>query len=78
MAATTAAGETVRGIRVNEDAFTIQIKDAGGRFHSFRKAELRELRRLTGETPMPAYRGRLTEGELDDLVAYLARLRGKS
>ncbi len=77
MAATTAAGESVRGIRVNEDAFTIQMKDARGRFYSFRKADLRELRKLNGETPMPAYRGRLTDSELDDLVAYLARLRGK-
>jgi putative heme-binding domain-containing protein len=78
MAATTVAGEAVRGIRVNEDAFTIQLKDAAGRFHSLRKSELKDLRRLERETPMPAYQGRLSSGELDDLVAYLAGLRGKS
>lgn len=78
VAAATAAGPAVRGIRVNEDVFTIQIKDAGGRFHSFRKDELKELRRLRGESPMPSFEGSLTSAELDDLVAYLASLKGKS
>ena len=78
VAAVTAGGEAVRGIRVNEDTFTIQLKDARGGFHSFRKSELKELRILGRETPMPSYQGRLSDGELDDLVAYLAGLRGKS
>ncbi len=73
----TAAGETVSGIRVNEDSFTIQIKDAAGRFHSFRKAELAELRRLPQETPMPSFERVLSSSDLDDLIAYLATLRGK-
>jgi len=77
-AATAADGQAVHGIRVNEDTFTIQLKDAAGRFHSYRKSELKELRRLEYETPMPSYQGRLTAAELDDLVAYLAGLRGKS
>ena len=78
VAAVTTAGQTVRGIRVNEDAFTIQLKDALGRFHSFRKAELKELRRLRGESPMPSFENSLTAADLDDLVAYLASLKGKS
>lgn len=76
--ATDAAGNTLRGIRVNEDTFTIQLKDTAGRFHSFRKSDLKDLRRLEHQTPMPAYQGRLSGGDLDDLVAYLAALRGKS
>jgi putative heme-binding domain-containing protein len=76
-AATTAAGQTIRGIRVNEDSFTIQLKDAAGRFHSFRKGDLKELRRLEGQTPMPSYEGELSAAELDDLVSYLAGLKGK-
>jgi putative heme-binding domain-containing protein len=78
VAAVTTAGQTVRGIRVNEDAFTIQLKDARGQFHSFRKAALKELRRLHGETPMPSFERLLTGSELDDVVAYLAGLKGKS
>lgn len=76
--AVTESGETIRGIRVNEDSFTIQVKSAGGRFYSFRKSALKELRRLKGQTPMPSFRQTLTAGELDDLVTYLAGLRGRS
>jgi cytochrome c oxidase cbb3-type subunit 3 len=78
IAATTPDGTTVRGIRVNEDSFTIQLKDARGSFHSFRKSGLKDLRRLSRETPMPSYEGQLNAAELEDLVAYLASLRGRS
>jgi putative heme-binding domain-containing protein len=77
VAAVTLTGASVRGIRVNEDSFNIQIKDARGQFHSFAKAELMELRRLRNETPMPSYEGSISPAELDDLVAYLASLKGK-
>ena len=75
VAATTASGETIEGIRANEDTFTIQIKDAGGNYHSLRKEELRELRRLRGESPMPPFDGILSEKEMQDLAAYLASQR---
>jgi putative heme-binding domain-containing protein len=77
VAAVTQNGATVRGIRVNEDSFNIQIKDSRGQFHSFAKAELKELKRLPNETPMPSFEGSLSAAELDDLVAYLANLKGK-
>jgi cytochrome c oxidase cbb3-type subunit III len=72
-----AGGRTVSGVRVNEDTFTIQIRDAAGRFHSFRKSALASLKRREGESSMPSYSGKLTAAELDDLVAYLAGLRGE-
>jgi cytochrome c oxidase cbb3-type subunit 3 len=72
------SGQSIRGIRVNEDSFNIQIKDLSGQFHSFAKADLKELRRLRNETPMPSYEASLSVAELDDLVAYLASLKGKS
>ncbi|HLK70249.1 MAG TPA: c-type cytochrome [Bryobacteraceae bacterium] len=78
VAVTPASGPATRGIRVNEDSFTIQLKDSAGRFHSFRKSELRELHRLEKESPMPAYAGQLSPAELDDLVSYLAGLKEKS
>ena len=74
---TPTSGETLRGIRVNEDTFSIQIKDSSGRFHSLRKQELKELRKLRGQTPMPSYEQIFSTSELQDLVAYLASLRGK-
>jgi hypothetical protein len=72
----TASGETVRGVRANEDSFTIQIKDGSGQFHSFRKGDLKSLRVSLSDSRMPAY-DRLAAGELDDLVAYLASLKGE-
>jgi cytochrome c oxidase cbb3-type subunit III len=75
--ATTGSGETVEGIRANEDTFTIQIKDSGGHYHSLRKQDLTELKKLRGETPMPSFEGILSAAEMQDLVAYLASQRGK-
>jgi putative heme-binding domain-containing protein len=71
-------GSTVRGIRLNEDPFSIQVKDSKSEFHSYRKADLKEMRKLRGKSPMPSYERSLTPEELTDLVAYMATLRGKS
>ena len=71
------SGRAVAGIRINEDSFTIQLLDTAGRYHSFRKSELRSLRHLERETPMPSYAGQIPAVDLDDLVAYLASLKGK-
>lgn len=75
--ARTTSGQTVRGVRLNEDTFTIQLKDQQGRFRSFRKSELRDLKKLRGETPMPAYGSTLSAPELDDLINFLASQKGK-
>jgi putative heme-binding domain-containing protein len=74
----TSTGGTIRGIRLNEDTFSIQIKDSQNAFHSYRKSELKELRKLRAKSPMPSYEGAVSGDELTDLVAYLASLRGKS
>ncbi len=70
-------GSAIKGIRVNEDSFTIQIKDARGLFHSFEKSDIKELKPLPKETPMPSYEKTLSASDLDDLVAYLAARRVK-
>jgi len=78
--AVTAAGRAIRGIRANEDPFTLQLWDAAtGNLHSLRKSDLRELRHFPSESTMPAYpESALPAAELEDLVAYLASLRGGS
>ncbi len=73
--AVTSAGKAVTGVRVNEDTFSIQLRDATGALHSLWKAELREFRKDLKKSPMPSYRNLLTSAELDDLVAYLASLQ---
>jgi cytochrome c oxidase cbb3-type subunit III len=70
-------GRVVQGLRVNEDSFTIQIRDADNRLHSFEKHELAEMSREPGGSAMPSYAKTLSEGEIDDLVAYLSGLRGE-
>jgi putative heme-binding domain-containing protein len=69
-------GREVRGVRVNEDSFTIQLRDARNQFHSFRKTDLKQLEKEFGKSMMPGYRDRLSPAELDDLAAFLAGLGG--
>lgn len=71
----TRAGRTLTGVRVNEDTFSIQFRDAKGAWYSFWKSELRAFKKDLRKSPMPSYRGLLSAAELDDLVAYLASLQ---
>ena len=73
----TKQGGEVRGIRVNEDTFSIQVRDQAGKFYSLRKADLELLEKQTGKSLMPSVSARLTPAELTDLVAYLASLQGE-
>jgi cytochrome c oxidase cbb3-type subunit III len=70
-------GEPVAGVRVNEDAFSLQVRDLSGRLHSFFKSDLRELHKDWGFSPMPSYATAFTKDEFDDLVAFLTSLQGK-
>jgi cytochrome c oxidase cbb3-type subunit 3 len=71
-----ADGNQVRGMRMNEDSYTLQLKDARGVVHSFYKPALRELEREFDRSLMQSYADRLTEEQVEDLVAYLASLTG--
>jgi putative heme-binding domain-containing protein len=68
-------GRKLSGVRLNEDTWTIQIRDFAGRLHSFEKADLSQLK-VDRRTSMPSFRGKLSPKELDDVIAYLANLRG--
>jgi putative heme-binding domain-containing protein len=69
-------GKSITGERVDEDTFTIQLRDYGDHLYSFRKDELREIAKDWGKSPMPSYRTMFSPSELQDVVAYLASLRG--
>lgn len=60
-------------MRVNEDSFTIQVKDAFGRFQSFDKQHV--CSQIMKSSLMPSYKTRFQPAQLDDLVAYLAGLK---
>ncbi len=70
---TRADGTVIEGLRMGEDTFNLRIMDGEERLRSFTKASLRSVERGRKST-MPAEP--LADAERDDLVAYLASLRG--
>jgi cytochrome c oxidase cbb3-type subunit III len=73
---TTPGGSALRGMRVNEDTFTIQLRDSANRIYSFRKSELGSMEKQFHLSLMPSYLNSFSPAELDDVVAYLTSLRG--
>jgi putative heme-binding domain-containing protein len=67
-------GRTIRGRRLNEDTYTVQILDEEERLLSIAKRDVRTMNVDTKST-MPAYADRLTKDEIADVVAYLLTLR---
>lgn len=68
-------GRRLTGIRLNEDTYSIQVRDYSDKFHSFWKQDLASLK-TERRTPMPSYQQKLDANELNDVVAYLSGLRG--
>jgi formylglycine-generating enzyme required for sulfatase activity len=62
------------GIRVNEDTFTIQLRDTTNRLYSLKKSDLEELHKLDGSV-MPTYEKMLSRFDIDNVVSYLASLK---
>ena len=71
---TTRSGQRLTGVRVNEDTFSIQLRDSSDRLHSFFKSDLSELQKDWGKSPMPSYREVFSNAELNDVVAFLVSL----
>jgi putative heme-binding domain-containing protein len=71
------ANNTVEGLRVNEDAFSIQVRDVAGDVHSFRKNELIELEKIFSHSLMPDYANTLSEQDMNDLISFLMSLRSQ-
>lgn len=67
-------GQHLAGVRINEDTFSIQLRDSTGQVRSFFKSDLTELHKDWGKSPMPSYREAFSSAELDDVVAYLVSL----
>jgi putative heme-binding domain-containing protein len=73
--AVTKDGRVLRGRRLNEDTYTVQIIDEQENLRSLAKENLRELVVET-TAAMPSYAQRLTNEELADVIAYLVTLKG--
>jgi PQQ-dependent dehydrogenase (methanol/ethanol family) len=71
----TREGREIKGVRRNEDTFTLQMVDASGQLHLLEKASLTELR-TENRSLMPAdYATRLSADELRNLIVYLGTLK---
>jgi len=73
--AVTKDGTTVRGRRLNEDTYTVQLIDDHERLVTLIKADLREYE-LGKTSPMPSVAATLSPDEIADLVGYLLTLKG--
>ena len=74
--AVTRDGRTMRGRRLNEDAYTIQLIDEQSRLVSLVKTDLRSFE-VVPTSSMPSYETTLTADERADLIAYLLSLKGR-
>jgi putative heme-binding domain-containing protein len=69
-------GRRIRGLRKNEDTFSVQMMTASEELRSFSKREVEV--QPDEQSLMPAYGPeRLTDAELDDIVRYLRTLKGR-
>jgi PQQ-dependent dehydrogenase (methanol/ethanol family) len=73
--AKTKDGREIRGVRRNEDTFSLQMVDASGTLHLLDKLQLADVRAENTSLMPGDYRTKLSAGEIDDLVAYLSTLR---
>jgi putative heme-binding domain-containing protein len=72
----TREGERIRGVRKNEDSFSIQVMDTRERIQGYLKANLSSLVHES-QSLMPAYGAdRINDRALDDVLRYLGTLRG--
>lgn len=71
----TKSGQTIAGIRLNEDDISVQLRDDKDNLRSFLKDNVREI---LHDKPslMPPYGSTLSKKEIEDVVAYLSSLRG--
>jgi len=69
-------GQRIRGVKKNEDVFSIQVMDMRERIQGYLKSSLQEVI-YEKSSLMPAFpAGRLSDGDLNDLIGYLSTLRG--
>jgi putative heme-binding domain-containing protein len=69
-------GQKVRGVKKNEDVFSIQVMDVRERIQGYLKADLQDIIYDKGSL-MPAFGPeRLSDSALNDVIGYLTTLRG--
>jgi putative heme-binding domain-containing protein len=75
---TTPNGQEIRGVKKNEDLFSVQVMDNGERIQGYLREDMRSV---TNEkkSAMPTFGSdKLSDEQLDDLLTYLETLQGTS
>jgi putative heme-binding domain-containing protein len=73
----TADGKQIKGVTLNEDAFSVQIMDMGEQIHLLEKDKLRSFQK-SRDSAMPKYGAdTLSDKDLEDIVAYLISVGAK-
>ncbi len=70
-------GTEIRGVRRNEDTFSLQMTDVEGNLHLLDKRTLAGVRYESTSIMPSNYATMLTNREIDDVVAYLATLTAR-
>ena len=65
------SGATITGVHLNEDEYSVHLRDAAGNLRSFMKSELAQVS-LPRQSLMPSFA--LSPADLENLVAYLSAL----
>jgi cytochrome c oxidase cbb3-type subunit III len=72
--AVTKEGKEITGLRINEDTYTIQLKDISNNYYSFYKDSLQSIDKEFGQSLMPSFKTALSNTEIENLVSYLHNL----
>ena len=64
-------GKEITGLRINEDTYTIQLKDGANNYYSFNKNGLQRLDKQYGTSLMPSFKKILSDRQIENLVAFL-------
>ena len=70
----TSDGAAHSGFVMNQDTYTVLILDFSRGLQAYPRSELRDFG-IDRSSIMPAYKGKLSQTELDDLVSYLVSLK---
>jgi putative heme-binding domain-containing protein len=70
-------GQQIKGVTLNEDAFSLQMMDTSEQIHLFEKDKLRSIQK-SRDSIMPSYNPTiLSDHDLNDIVAYLLSVDAK-
>ena len=75
--ARTRDGREIKGVRRNEDTFSLQMIDVSGQLQLLDKRQLASVAVDDKSLHPPEYKDRFTESEITNVVAYLLALRGR-